>query len=270
MAADGRRPERGPATQQTAAPGGQDYGDRYRWVALAEPTLGILWPTLDWSIVLISLPAIFRGIRVDPLAPGNVGYLLWMIMGYLLCPPSWWSPWAAWATWSVGSDLQRGLRGLHRRHRWRCRSTRSGAAAEHVADRLAGGAGRRRVDADGQLGRDPHRRVPGPTGAGWRSASTRSPASPGSSSAWCSAACWPRWTGARCSGSTSRSASSARCGPTARCTSNGERRPATDRLVGNVTFAVGLSAAAGGDHVRHPALRRAHHGLDQPAGCWPG
>ena len=29
-------------------------------------------------------PAIFRGIHLDPLAPGNVTYLLWMIMGYRL------------------------------------------------------------------------------------------------------------------------------------------------------------------------------------------
>ncbi|HTY73928.1 MAG TPA: MFS transporter [Actinomycetes bacterium] len=40
--------------------------------------------TINSSIVLISLPAIFRGIGLDPLAPGNVGYLLWMIMGFLL------------------------------------------------------------------------------------------------------------------------------------------------------------------------------------------
>ena len=39
---------------------------------------------LDGSIVLIALPAIFRGIHLDPLAPGNIGYLLWMIMGYRL------------------------------------------------------------------------------------------------------------------------------------------------------------------------------------------
>jgi MFS family permease len=36
------------------------------------------------SIILISLPAIFRGIHLDPLAPGNISYLLWMLMGYLL------------------------------------------------------------------------------------------------------------------------------------------------------------------------------------------
>src|SRR4051812_40589455 len=40
--------------------------------------------TVNGSIVLISLPAIFRGIGIDPLQQANVGYLLWMIMGYLL------------------------------------------------------------------------------------------------------------------------------------------------------------------------------------------
>jgi MFS family permease len=40
--------------------------------------------TVNSSIVIISLPAIFRGINLDPLAPGNVGYLLWMLMGFLL------------------------------------------------------------------------------------------------------------------------------------------------------------------------------------------
>src|ERR1700759_594933 len=39
---------------------------------------------LDSSIVLSSLPAIFRGIHLDPLEPANVSYLLWMLMGYLV------------------------------------------------------------------------------------------------------------------------------------------------------------------------------------------
>jgi MFS family permease len=39
---------------------------------------------VDGSIVLIAMPAIFRGIHLDPLAAGNIGYLLWMIMGYRL------------------------------------------------------------------------------------------------------------------------------------------------------------------------------------------
>ena len=39
---------------------------------------------MDGSIVLISLPAIFRGIHLDPLTPGNVSYLLWTLMGFLV------------------------------------------------------------------------------------------------------------------------------------------------------------------------------------------
>ena len=57
---------------------------RYRWVALSNTTMAVFMSALDGSIVIISLPAIFRGIHLDPLAAGNVGYLLWMIMGYRL------------------------------------------------------------------------------------------------------------------------------------------------------------------------------------------
>jgi MFS family permease len=65
--------------------GGRSHqSGRYRWVALSNTTLGVLMATLDASIVIISMPAIFRGIHLDPLAPGNISYLLWMIMGYLL------------------------------------------------------------------------------------------------------------------------------------------------------------------------------------------
>jgi MFS family permease len=57
---------------------------RYRWVALSNTTAAVFMSALDGSIVIIALPAIFRGIHLDPLAPGNVSYLLWMIMGYRL------------------------------------------------------------------------------------------------------------------------------------------------------------------------------------------
>jgi MFS family permease len=59
-------------------------GDRYKWVALSNTTLSITMATIDASIVIISMPAIFRGIHLNPLTPGNVTYLLWMIIGYLL------------------------------------------------------------------------------------------------------------------------------------------------------------------------------------------
>jgi MFS family permease len=57
---------------------------RYKWVALSNSTLGVLLATVNSSIVLISLPAVFRGIHLDPLLPSNASYLLWMLMGYLL------------------------------------------------------------------------------------------------------------------------------------------------------------------------------------------
>jgi MFS family permease len=58
--------------------------DRYKWVALSNTTAAVFMSALDGSIVIIALPAIFRGIGLDPLASGNIGYLLWMIMGYRL------------------------------------------------------------------------------------------------------------------------------------------------------------------------------------------
>jgi MFS family permease len=58
--------------------------DRYSWVVLSNTTLSMLMATIDGTIVIIAMPAIFRGIHLDPTAPGNIGYLLWMIIGYLL------------------------------------------------------------------------------------------------------------------------------------------------------------------------------------------
>ena len=57
---------------------------RYKWVALSNTTLGNLLATINSSIVLISLPAIFKGIDLNPLEASNVSYLLWMLMGYML------------------------------------------------------------------------------------------------------------------------------------------------------------------------------------------
>ncbi|MFJ8726029.1 MFS transporter [Streptomyces sp. NPDC093269] len=71
-------------TLQSARSNDTPAGPGYKWVALSNTTLGVLIATMDASIVIISLPAIFRGIGLDPLAPGNIGYLLWMILGYLL------------------------------------------------------------------------------------------------------------------------------------------------------------------------------------------
>jgi MFS family permease len=65
-------------------PAPTEADERYKWVALANTTAGVFMSGLDGSIVIIALPAIFRGIHLDPLGPGNIAYLLWMIMGYRL------------------------------------------------------------------------------------------------------------------------------------------------------------------------------------------
>jgi MFS family permease len=59
-------------------------GPRYKWVALSNTTLAIFMTGLDGSCVMIALPAIFRGINLNPLEPGSATYLLWLLMGYTL------------------------------------------------------------------------------------------------------------------------------------------------------------------------------------------
>jgi MFS family permease len=60
------------------------HRDFYKWIALSNTTLGILMVTINQSILLISLPDIFRGIRLNPLVPANTSYFLWIFMGFLL------------------------------------------------------------------------------------------------------------------------------------------------------------------------------------------
>jgi MFS family permease len=56
---------------------------QYKWVALSNTTIGTLLASLDGTIVLISLPAIFNGIKIDPL--NSFQYLLWLLFGYSVC-----------------------------------------------------------------------------------------------------------------------------------------------------------------------------------------
>ncbi len=59
-------------------------GIHYKWIALSNTTLGVLMVTINQSILLISLPDIFRGIGLNPLTPSNTSYFLWILMGFLL------------------------------------------------------------------------------------------------------------------------------------------------------------------------------------------
>jgi MFS family permease len=68
---------RPPQTDIAASPG-------YKWLALSNTTVAVLLATIDSSIMLVAMPAIFRGIDLDPLEPGNTFYLLWMILGFLI------------------------------------------------------------------------------------------------------------------------------------------------------------------------------------------
>ncbi len=57
-------------------------GIAYKWFALFNVTLSSLMSTINGSIILISLPAIFNGIKLNPMAPDSFQYLLWILMGY--------------------------------------------------------------------------------------------------------------------------------------------------------------------------------------------
>jgi MFS family permease len=70
------------ALNEAAAP--EDRGSRYKWIALSNTTLGITMVTINQSILLISLPALFRGINLNPLVPSNTSYFLWVFLGFLL------------------------------------------------------------------------------------------------------------------------------------------------------------------------------------------
>jgi len=49
--------------------GSRKHDPNYKWVALSNTTLGVLMSAIDGSIVIISLPAIFNGIKLNPLDP---------------------------------------------------------------------------------------------------------------------------------------------------------------------------------------------------------
>jgi hypothetical protein len=67
------------ATGRNAATGVSDPFQG-KWLTLSNTTLGALLASVNTSIILIALPDIFRGIDLNPLAPANTSYFLWMLM----------------------------------------------------------------------------------------------------------------------------------------------------------------------------------------------
>src|SRR4051812_36541107 len=119
--------------------------------------------TVNSSILLIAMPDIFRGIGIDPLAPGNTNYLLWMILSFLVV--------TAVLVVSLGrlGDVYGRVRMYNLGFAvFTLGSTllavtwMTGTSAALLAHRHAGRAGHRRRDAVRELERDPHRRVPRP------------------------------------------------------------------------------------------------------------
>ena len=171
---------------------GEPVPDHYKWIALSNTTLGVLIATINASILLISLPDIFKGIDINPLLPSNTNYLLWLLLGFLVVT----------AVLVVSLGRLGDIYGRARTYNlgfavftvfsillsvtW---MKGSDGALWLIVMRVA--AGRRRRDAVRQLLGDPHRRVPRRPArlrAGDQPASPRSPAR---SSGSCSAACSP-------------------------------------------------------------------------------
>ncbi len=55
---------------------------QYKYTVLTNTMLGALMASINMNIVMITLPSIFRGLNINPFAPGEFVYLLWILMGY--------------------------------------------------------------------------------------------------------------------------------------------------------------------------------------------
>ena len=72
------------AATMTSAGRAPARSTHYKWIALSNTTLGVLMVTINQSILLISLPDIFDGLKLNPLTPANTSYFLWVFMGFML------------------------------------------------------------------------------------------------------------------------------------------------------------------------------------------
>jgi len=67
---------------QTPGNGSTKKGIDYKWIVLSITTIEMFMVSVNGSITLISLPAIFNGIDINPLT--SFQYLIWVLMGYSL------------------------------------------------------------------------------------------------------------------------------------------------------------------------------------------
>src|SRR5664279_1249948 len=82
MKIEGNRLSKNINVIEKAIAGRSGKGIDYKWIALFSVTLASLMGSIDNSIVMISLPSIFKGIQINSTAPDVFQYLLWIMMGY--------------------------------------------------------------------------------------------------------------------------------------------------------------------------------------------
>ena len=163
MAIEDRNLEAGPASNgkvsDTTVSDGR--GRNYKWIALSNTTLGILMVTINQSILLISLPALFRGINLNPLVP--VEHLVLPLGVHGLHSGhgrTGGQPRPRRRHLRPGQDVQPGLRRLHGVLDPALGDLHAGRGRRAVDHHHARVPGRRRRDAVRQLDGDPDRCVP--------------------------------------------------------------------------------------------------------------
>ena len=231
--------------------------------------LAVLLATLDASITLIAMPAIFRGIHLDPLVPGQ--QLLPALddprlPGRLQRPDR--QPRPARRHVRPGEDLQPRLRHLHGRLAAAGGRLDDRHRRRHLPDRVPDRAGGRRGLPAGQRGGDHHRRLPGqPARHGARDQQHRRRQRP-----------LRRARPRRPAGPDRLAPGLPDLGPGRPLrhrlglpqAGGAQRAPAgVDRLVGQRHLRARPGPADGRRHLRHPALRRHADRLGQPAGDRP-
>ncbi|BDC19541.1 MFS transporter [Acidianus sp. HS-5] len=57
-------------------------------LALTNTSIGIFMAFANYNMIIIALPAIFKGLNFNPTSPDSLGYLIWVILGYMVITSS--------------------------------------------------------------------------------------------------------------------------------------------------------------------------------------
>lgn len=59
-----------------------------KWIALSNTSIAIFIAFANYNMIIIALPQIFNSLRFNPTAPDALGYLIWLILGYMVVTSS--------------------------------------------------------------------------------------------------------------------------------------------------------------------------------------